>query len=305
MLDQQPTTFNRPPTVSRRAEQEGVVRQVWQTAAAMVTHPIESQLRASGDYRGRADTPAAAIAAAILSVPAAARTQLEINKQKSSRPGSPTNRGLAARMIQFHGSLVDCFEALPASALVSFRGTFFATAERVLGASSMFSRPDYDSIVDGVSREFAVEQALNAALPEDYVAGRSGVLGDLDGTDITITHEESGLSLGIDVKAHAAYAHAIGDLWRSGRISDEDYAAAQIDGYVYLLKNDRHNEKRLHCVFDADSVRGLSSDGLRYANPNLVAAPFVEYMDNLIAEKGQTAQQEVWLRKLGRHGVRN
>ncbi len=149
-------------------------------------------------------------------------------------------------LIDFNDAFVAAVLALPDDEL-----PYFPTKAKQLldtmckkAGTRCFSNEQWSVIVHGLSREIAVYRGVQQ---EGFAAEMTSRASDAFGIDMRITDSKTLRVVNVDIKTRSAYHYRIHDLFRDGRLSEEELLMAERRGFVRVY-NSRNGEPKVPVV---------------------------------------------------------
>lgn len=195
-----------------------------------IVHAIQS----ARDRANSTNDPLEWCIALILQAPRAAAAQEQMDQHPH---GYRNKQARLMELIDFNDTYVSAVLASPEEELA----TFADEAKRALDAfckqvrSRCLSNEQFEAITHGLSREIAVFRGVQA---EGYEAHMTTRAQDAFGIDMVISDRELGRSVNIDCKTHSAFYYRLKDLIREGRLTVEESAIAEDQGYCRVVNGD-------------------------------------------------------------------
>lgn len=186
--------------------------------------------------------------ALVLQAPRAAQAQAEMDKHPH---GYHNKQQRLLELIDFNDAFVSTVLAMPRELLPRIHDELWRLFNKICKkvGSRRFSEQEYDAIGHGLSREVAV---YLGAIKEGYEPQMTSRVTDAFGIDMRILDPRSQKSVNVDIKTRSAYHYRIRDLEREGRISQEEVAMADRNGFVAVY-NGKDSERVRVVVWRIDT----------------------------------------------------
>lgn len=167
----------------------------------------------------------------ILRAPAAAQAQHQMDKHPHSYH---TDKGRLYELIDFNDTYVSTVLALDPAERSGFNELAYRHIDRFCRRMDVrpFTPEQFEAITRGLTREIAV---YLGARQLGYRVTMTSRTQDALGVDMVITEPASGRVLNIDCKTASAYHYRLQDLVREGRLTKQEGAQADLDGYVRVV----------------------------------------------------------------------
>ncbi len=190
------------------------------------------------------DTDAAAAAwllALILRSPRAAQAQMQMDKHKHSFHNKSAR---VMELIDFNDAYVSTVLAMPTDHIHEFNAEFKRMIDwfcKRVGAWAL-SNEQFEAIAHGLSREIAVYNAVYSAGFDAKMTNRTE---DAFGIDLHIRERETNKRISVDTKTNSAFHYRLIELFREGRLSQDDIDLAERRGYTAVMNGHGEEKQRV------------------------------------------------------------
>ena len=250
-----------------RSRLERLLREVYGSRSHRVdSTALEPALQEQAVRAAASDDPVDWFVLLILRAPIAARAQRAMDRQKV-HPLEKQAR--LYELIDFN----DAFISAVLSMRPAERNGFIEAARHEMArfcmqmGVRMFSDQQFEAITRGLTREVAI---YLGARREGFQADMTPRSQDALGVDVIITDPISGRRLNVDVKTSSSFHYRLKDLVREGRISQDEAAKAEYDGYIQEV-NGRGEEAALVTILRVDpNEMGDIDEFFEFIDPSLL-----------------------------------
>lgn len=189
----------------------------------------------------QAATARAWLRALVLQAPQAAMAQVQMDRHKHS---FRNREARVFELIDFNDAYVSTVLAMPADHYHTFNDELKRLIDwfcKRVGAWP-FSNEQFEAIAHGLSREIAV---YNAARSVGFAATMTTRTEDAFGIDMFITDPQTLKRVAIDTKTTSAFHYRLIELFREGRLSQDDIDLAERRGYVAVFNGHGQEKRRI------------------------------------------------------------